>query len=199
MSLLNRAEVMFLSDVAVRVGAVRFGEFTLASGRKSDFYFDGRRVTLSQEGLGYVANAMAGATVGVASVGGPATAAVPMVAGYLAKFGFRALDTDDPLPKRGFYVRESPKAHGLGNVVEGLLEKGDKVLLVDDTLTSGGSLLKAAAAVREAGAEVVRVMVLLDRGEGGAKAVSDALGVDVFSALTRADLEAAVARTGGAS
>lgn len=194
MPLLNKAEVMLLAEVACRVGAVRFGEFTLASGRKSDFYFDGRRVTLSQEGIGYVANAMGAATLGTTSVGGPATAAVPMVAGYLGKFWFRGLE-DDSLPRRGFYVREAPKAHGLGNVIEGLFERGDKVLLVDDTLTSGGSLLKAAAAVREAGGEVVRVMVLLDRGEGGAKAVSDALGVEVVSALTRADLEAAAART----
>lgn len=188
MSLLNDDESRELAWIAKNVGAVRFGEFTLASGKKSDFYFDGRRVTLSNVGLCLVARAIARAAQGAVAIGGPATAAVPMVAGYLSRYSLM----EAGLPQRGFYVRQEPKAHGLGNVIEGLLNPGDKVLLVDDTLTSGGSLVKAAAAVRAAGAEVMRVMVLLDREEGGAETIRKELGVEVVSAITRKALEAFV-------
>jgi orotate phosphoribosyltransferase len=167
---------------------VKRGTFTLASGETSDFYFDGRLVTLDQEGsllVGAEAAALAG-ELRATALGGPATAACPIItaAGICAR--------DAGLALKLFYVRSEPKKHGTRRLIEGpQLERADRVLVVDDVVTSGGSFLKAIEAVRlETGAVVVGAFALVDRLSGGREKLG-AVGVDLRSVFTRADFGAA--------
>ncbi|HAN92929.1 MAG TPA: orotate phosphoribosyltransferase, partial [Nitrospira sp.] len=89
---------------------------------------------------------------------------------------------------RTFFVRKQPKDHGLGRLVEGVVQAGDRALIVDDVLTSGGSVLKAIAAAREAGLKVTDAVVIVDRKEQDGRARVEATGVKVVSLLTIDDL-----------
>lgn len=161
------------------------GEVTLASGKKSDFYVDGRLVTLSPEGSLLLGKAILEVVRerGVTALGGPATGACPMVsaAGVLA--------AQAGLPLKLFYVRAEPKGHGLMKAIEGPpLTKEDRALLVDDVTTSGGSILKAVDRLRqEVGCEVVAALTIVDREAGGREALA-AAGVELVSLLRRSDL-----------
>ena len=165
--------------------AVLRGEFTLTAGKKSSYYFDGRRVTHDAEGV-----ALAGAVIldilkeaGVAAVGGPATGANPIItATQVASYMKHA-------PLAGFYVRSEAKAHGTKKLIEGNppAEKGAAVAIVDDTMTTGGSIQRAIAAVEAEGYRVAKVVVIVDRRQGGAEALR-AKGYDVV-ALFEADAE----------
>lgn len=172
--------------LALLGACVARGEVTLASGQKSDFYVDGRLVTLSPEGAALVGQAVleAAAGVGATAVAGPTTGACPMVtaAGVLAHQAGRPLKT--------VYVRAQAKGHGLMKSIEGpALSKDDRLLLVDDVMTSGGSLLQAAERVRaEVGCPIVAVFCLVDRQAGGREKV-EAAGYRFLSAFTRADLQ----------
>jgi len=167
-------------------GCVLHGDFTLASGKKSDLYFDGRLVTLSPQGLVLVAEAVLQMIDGrgIAAVGGMAVGADPITGGVVALAG----QQDKPLT--GFIVRKEVKAHGTGRQVEGpRLPAGSRVVLVEDVITTGGSSLKAVEAVRrELGAEPVAVIALLDRLEGGAEALA-AAGVELWPIFTRRDFD----------
>lgn len=151
------------------LGAIRLGEFTLSSGAKSNFYVDARTVTMDpavQPRLGAAILEYA-RFVKATAIGGPATAAIPMstAAGLVS-----AVSTDAAPIKKTFYVRPEPKKHGTLCQIEGLAPgPEDVVLLVDDVLTSGGSILRAAKAVRETGAKIAGALVILDRQEGGAE------------------------------
>lgn len=172
--------------LALLEACVARGEVTLASGQKSDFYVDGRLVTLSPEGAALVGEAVleAALALGATAVAGPTTGACPMVsaAGVLAHQAGRALKT--------VYVRAQAKGHGLMKSIEGpALGAGDKVLLVDDVMTSGGSLLQAADRLQaEVGCPIVGVWCLVDRQAGGREKV-EAAGYRFQSAFTRADLQ----------
>jgi orotate phosphoribosyltransferase len=169
---------------------VKHGTFTLASGETSDFYFDGRLVTLDQEGsllVGAEAAELA-RRLGATAVGGPATAACPIVTatGICARLGSPALSL------KLFYARGEPKKHGTKKLIEGpVLEKHDRVLVVDDVVTSGGSFLKAVAAIREeTPATIVGAFALVDRLQGGREKL-EAAGVPLHAVFTRADFPAA--------
>ena len=140
-------------------------EFTLASGRKSRFYIDARTTTLHPEGARLVGDLIYEVLkdTGVEAVGGMATAAIPMVAAVAVV----SAGTAHPLP--AFYVRDQAKEHGAQRVIEGQFPArvGARVALVEDTMTTGGSLLQAIERVEEAGVKVARVVVLVDRREGG--------------------------------
>jgi orotate phosphoribosyltransferase len=165
--------------------ALKRGTFTLASGRTSHYYVDGRKVTLSAEGA-----ALIGAGVlerianrpDVIAVGGLTLGADPIVGATLA---LAAGSGRGQL--RGFLVRKEAKAHGAGNLVEGPLEPGSVVAIVDDVATTGGSSLQAATAVEAIGCKVALVIVVLDRLEGAAAAFA-ARGLPFFSLLTIRDL-----------
>lgn len=92
-------------------------------------------------------------------------------------------------PLRAFTVRKSPKTHGTGRLIEGPLERGDHVVIVEDTITTGGSALRAADAVREAGAVVSGVLALVDRDEGGREALEQA-GLEVLSLVHASEIVA---------
>jgi len=156
----------------LRRDALKRGTFTLASGRTSHYYVDGRKVTLSSRGA-----ALIGAGVlerlaefpDVRAVGGLTMGADPIVGAVLALAGVDG-EGGGGEPFRGFLVRKEAKAHGTGNRVEGPLEPGDVVAIVDDVATTGGSSLQAVDAVEAMGCKVAVVIVVLDRLEGAGAA-----------------------------
>ena len=124
---------------------VLHGDFTLSSGRKSDFYFDGRLVTLSPEGLYLVAEAVLAMIEGqaVAAVGSIPVGADPMTGAAVALAGERGINLS------GFLVRKEPKKHGTGKQVEGPQPPaGARVVILEDTITTGGSVLRGIEALR---------------------------------------------------
>lgn len=145
------------------------GEFVLASGAVSSFYLDGRRVTLSPV-VALVAYLMLARlqTTAVEALGGLTLGADP-IAGAVA-----ALSAWTPRPLRAFIVRKEAKEHGVrGRIAGPPLQPGQPVAVVDDVLTTGGSIHQAIAAVEEAGARVERVLVIIDREQGGADRLAE--------------------------
>ena len=165
--------------------ALRTGTFTLASGRTSHYYVDGRTVTLSAEGAAEVGSGVLELMAdlrGVGAIGGLTMGADPIVGATLAVAGKGG--RGDLL---GFLVRKEAKGHGTGKLVEGPLKPGTDVVIVDDVATTGGSSLQAVAAVEAVGCRVARVIVVLDRLEGAAAAFQ-ARGLDFRPMVTIRDL-----------
>ena len=166
--------------------SARRGDFTLASGRHSSLYIDARLTTMSPEGLSLIGPLGRAAVrqvawgAGVGAVGGLTMGADPIA--YAISYA-SALAGDRP-PLRAFTVRKEAKTHGTGKLVEGPFVAGDRVVIVEDVITTGGSALKAVEAVRGAGGIVAGVLALVDREEGGREAI-EAAGLAVH-ALTRA-------------
>ncbi|MDQ6875081.1 MAG: orotate phosphoribosyltransferase [Actinomycetota bacterium] len=165
----------------IRELAVVRGPVTLSSGQQADFYVDLRRVTLHHAGAPLVGSVMLDTTGGwdYDAVGGLTLGADPVAVAMLhaAAGGGRPLDA--------FVVRKEGKAHGLQRRIEGPDVAGRRVLAVEDTSTTGASVLAAVDALREAGAEVVGVAVIVDRGAGAAVR---AAGLDYRAAYTMAEL-----------
>ncbi|MDQ3950971.1 MAG: orotate phosphoribosyltransferase [Gemmatimonadota bacterium] len=163
--------------------STRRGQFTLASGRVSTLYIDARLTTMSPEGLALIGplglGALRHADWRVDAVGGLTLGADPIAyaISYASALEGKAL-------VRAFTVRREPKTHGTGQLIEGPFRVGDRVAVVEDVITTGGSALRAAEAVRAAGGQVVGVLALVDREEGGREALERA-GLEVRS-LTRA-------------
>jgi orotate phosphoribosyltransferase len=166
----------------VREKALEFGDFTLASGKKASFYLDCRRITLDSTGANLIAYGMLemlgeplpDAVGGMAIGADPITAAVITVAGQQGH------------PIRGFIVRKESKAHGKGRDVEGPVRAGDRVVIVEDVVTTGGSSLRAIEKVEAAGLQVQGVLAIIDRLEGGAEAFA-AKGYTLRTLLTIRD------------
>ena len=150
--------------------SLMFGDFTLASGKKSGFYFDSKKTTLRPEGAYLVAAEMlhllSERGIEADAVGGLTLGADPVVCPMAAL----SHTTDSPL--RAFIVRKETKGHGTTRQIEGDLEPSSKVVVVDDVVTTGGSTLKAIEAAETAGHEVVAVLCIVDREQGGAEALS---------------------------
>lgn len=176
--------------------SVLFGEFTLASGRRSEFYVDARLSTMSPEGLRLIGEAGRDALErsgwNVDAVGGLTMGADPIA------YAIAYASADSAKPLRAFAVRKEAKLHGTGKRVEGPFRKGDVVAVVEDVITSGGSALSAIEAVEQAGGIVAGVLALLDREEGGRGKI-ESHGHNVI-ALVRGSvvLEAARKRAGRA-
>lgn len=171
---LERTKAEELLLLAKELGALKFGDFVLASGQKSTYYFDGRLLTLSPAGANLIASLMLPPLreYGVEAVGGPAVGAVPLVTAIAMLSG---LDGGTAIP--GFFVRKEAKEHGLGNAIEGPLYGKNLVAIVDDTCSTAGSLYMAIRAVEEAGYKVAVVASILDRDQGG----KDRLSADGYS------------------
>lgn len=159
---------------------------TLASGRQSDFYFDGKQTTLHPEG-GYLTGKLFFEAIkdveGVEGVGGLTLGADPIatatsIASYLA---------GKPVP--GFIIRKEPKGHGTGAWLEGRknLKPGAQVVIVEDVVTSGGSSIKAIKRAEEEGLKVLGVVTLVDREEGGRENI-EAEGYWMKSIFTKAEI-----------
>ena len=149
----------------LREKSVLRGEFILASGAKSDFYIDGKRTTFDPDGAYQVGHLFMDEIeklpVKVDAVGGMSIGADPIVTAV----GLTARERGYPM--RVFVTRKSVKDHGTQKTIEGNFRKGDKVVMVEDVMTTGGSTLQAVEAVREAGGEVVAALVIVDREKGG--------------------------------
>ncbi|MBA2560782.1 MAG: orotate phosphoribosyltransferase [Propionibacteriales bacterium] len=165
----------------IRTNAVVHGRFTLSSGAVADYYVDLRKITLDGVAAPLVGRVMRHATAQVQydAVGGLTLGADPVAAAML----HAAADSGETLD--AFVVRKEGKAHGLQRRIEGPDVAGRKVLAVEDTSTTGGSVLTAVAALRSANADVVAVAVLVDR---GARAAVEAEGLRYIAAYERGDL-----------
>lgn len=144
--------------------SVKYGYFTLASGKETTYYFDGRLTTLWPEGAYLVGKLMFDLIrdAGIDAIGGPTLGADPIatavsIASYIE---------GHPIP--AFIVRKQAKQHGAQRHVEGHLPEKGSVAIVDDVVTTGGSLLRAIEVVETAGCRVSQVIVILDRNQGGA-------------------------------
>lgn len=163
----------------LREHALMLGDFTLASGRRSTYLIDAKKAIMRREGflaLGELVAAEAD-RLGATAVGGMTMGADPIACAALA----------GGADVKAFFVRKEPKDHGAGRQIEGPeLEPGERCLMVEDVVTTGGSTIKAIEVVKAAGHEVVGVVAVCDRLAGGAEALESAAGAP-FVALTTID------------
>jgi len=181
----NKMNKEFLADLIKKIAIVQ-GAFTLSSGRRTGIYIDGRVITLHPEGLKEVCSSCIHhiKRTGSKYIGGPTMGADPIVGGTLV-YGLQRLPFDYVL--RGFIWRR-PKDHGTQKSIEGLLEVGAKVMIVDDVSTTGNSLLQVIRDVRQQyEAEVACVHVIVDR-EEGAKERIEAEGIEFINIFTLSEL-----------
>jgi orotate phosphoribosyltransferase len=162
--------------------AIKRGDFILSSGKKSSYYLDVRQVTLRSIGVGIIAELMIDLlSKKVQAVGGMAIGADPIIGGILAQID----DIGGEI--LGFIVRKEPKDHGTKKLVEGPLEGGMTVVIVEDVATTGQSALQAADAVLAMGCHVEAIIAVVDRLEGAAEACA-AKGIPFRPLLTIRDL-----------
>jgi orotate phosphoribosyltransferase len=165
--------------------SARRGQFTLASGRQSTLYIDARLTTMSPDGLALIGPlalaALHDAAWTVDAVGGLTLGADPV--SYAIAYASAATST----PLRAFTVRKEAKAHGTGRLIEGPFREGDRVAVIEDVITTGGSALRAVEAIRAAGGVVIGVLALVDREEGGREALVGA-GLPVLALARASDI-----------
>ncbi len=164
----------------LREHALVIGEVTLTSGRKASYYVDAKRAILLPDGFRALGELVAAEAerVGATAVGGTTMGADPIACAALAAGA----------PVKAFFVRKDRKEHGLQRWIEGPpLEPGERCLVVEDVVTTGGSTIHAIERVREEGFEVAGVVSVLDRLSGGADAISAAAGGAPYTALTTID------------
>jgi orotate phosphoribosyltransferase len=162
----------------LREHSLVIGEVTLSSGATAQYYVDARRALLRPAGFLAVGEliAAAAAEVGATAVGGPATAAIPPACAALAVPAGRDLV--------GFFVRGERKQHGLQRWVEGAVEEEARCLVIEDTVTTGGSTIEALERIREQGLEIAGTLVVVDRLAGGVEAIAAAAGVPCRALVT---------------
>lgn len=168
-----------LREALIACGAVRFGEFTLASGAKSDYYVDIKRASTDPKVLRLIGDGL-GKRVGTAQrIAGMELGAVPLAAAASLASGIPFL-----------MVRKKPKGHGTASQIEGIFEPGMEVLVVEDVTTSGGSSAEAVKVLRDAGLVVKRVVTVVDREAGATKTFAE-MGVALEALVTATELLAA--------
>ena len=161
--------------------SVKRGDFVLASGRRSSFYVDARLTTMSAQGLVLIGRVglQAIRTKGWTpdAVGGLTMGADPVA------YAIAASSVESPPQVQAFSVRKEAKAHGTGRRIEGNFAAANRVVVVEDVLTTGGSAQEAVTRVRAEGGQVLGVLTVVDREEGGRKAL-EAQGIEVVSLTT---------------
>lgn len=144
--------------------AVTFGDFVLASGKRSNFYINSKHVLFYSEAVALLGELLFDATADLTlqAVGGLEVGAIPMATACVQQYhrAGRALE--------GFFVRKKAKDHGSQKLIEGVLHPGDRVVILDDVLTTGESCVQAIEAAEQAGASVSRVICIVDRLQGAA-------------------------------
>ena len=164
--------------VLARIGAVKFGIFRLTSGKTSPYYIDLRLVPSFPDAFRFITEAYATmienelGLAGFDRVAGVPTSGIPFAAVVAFKLG-----------KPFLYVRKEVKLHGRERRVEGILSPGDKIILLDDLITTGRTLSSAAEAIKKEGGEVEHAFVLIDRQEGGREALAG-VGVELHALMT---------------
>jgi orotate phosphoribosyltransferase len=168
----------------VRERALKFGDFTLASGRRASYYLDCRQITLDSRGARLVAEGMLEQIERDLpdAVGGMSIGADPITGAVITLAGVR------DLPLRGIMVRKEAKGHGTGRYLEGPVSPGQRVVIVEDVVTTGGSSLLAIQRCEEFGLKVQRALAIVDRMEGGAEAFR-ARGYELTSLLSIEDFD----------
>ena len=163
--------------------------FLLTSGKKSPFYIDCRALLAHPDARWLVANLACSAIYELTfeAIGGLEIGAIPL-ATAISDYAFA---TQPSKTYRTFFVRKQAKDHGLGKRIEGAARPNDRVLIVDDVLTSGGSILQAFRAVEEAKLHTSHALVIVDRQEQDGKQKVEAEGIELISLLTLEDLKAA--------
>jgi orotate phosphoribosyltransferase len=161
--------------------SARRGKFTLSSGRESTLYIDARLTTMSPEGLVLIGrlglDSLLHAGWDVQAIGGLTLGADPVA------FAVAYTSATTSRPLRAFTVRKEAKGHGAGRLVEGPVTSTDRVVIVEDVITTGGSALRAVAAIRAMGGTIVGVLAVVDREEGGREALG-AEGLPVIALTT---------------
>ena len=159
------SDIERLLEVAKERKALLFGDFTLSSGAKSNYYFDGRLLTLDPEGSFLTAKCLLPILyeAKVDALAGPTLGADPIVSSV------STMSYIEGRPVPALIVRKEKKTHGGGRNIEGHFFRGQKVAVVDDTCTTGGSLFHAIEAVEGEGCEVVKVLSIMDRRAGGSE------------------------------
>jgi len=179
-----------ITQVRARLGAIireqclAFGDFTLASGQHSNYFIDGKQATLDGEGLYCLAHLILHEMRDdrIDAVGGMTLGADPIVGGTIAVAGAMGI------PLRGFIVRKERKERGMGDQVAGPLRDGDRVVMLEDTVTTGGMTLKAIEAVeRERDVEIVKIITMVDRLQG-ARGNIESEGFELVSLFTVEEL-----------
>jgi orotate phosphoribosyltransferase len=166
----------------VREKALKFGDFTLASGKKANYYLDCRQITLDSHGARLVGEGMLDLLSSDMPdlVGGMAIGADPITAAILTLAGVRGVTL------RGVMVRKEAKQHGTGKLVEGPFRGGESIVIVEDVVTTGGSSLLAIERCEDVGLKVKRVLAIIDRLEGGRDAFA-ARGYELTTLFTIRD------------
>ncbi|MBY0458767.1 MAG: orotate phosphoribosyltransferase [Gemmataceae bacterium] len=151
-----------------RARALQFGDFTLASGRKSSYYVNSKKVLFHAEAITLLGELLFEATkdLDFQALGGLEVGAIPMATAALTAFHRHGRQLE------GFFVRKKLKEHGAKELVEGVVNAGDRVVVIDDVLTTGGSVLQAIEAVEAKGAAVARVVCICDRLQGAREALA---------------------------
>jgi len=161
---------------------VRTGEFVLKSGKRSSWFIDAKQTATRPDGVVLVADAMLGLLPDdITAIGGLTMGADPVA------FSVAAIAATRGRPIKAFSVRKEVKDHGGGGRIAGALDAGDRVAITEDAVTRGTSLMQAVEAVREAGADPVLVVPLVDRG-GTCEALVRAAGLDYRAVVTAPDL-----------
>ena len=162
----------------LREHALVIGEVTLSSGQEASYYVDARRALLRPAGFRAAGSLIASAAteLGAEAVGGPVMAAIPLACAAIA------VPEGDELV--GFFVRKERKEHGLQRWVEGPVEAGARCLVVEDTVTTGGSTVAAIGQIREQGLEIVGALAVVDRLAGGGEAIAEAAGAPYLALVT---------------
>jgi orotate phosphoribosyltransferase len=166
----------------IREKSLRFGDFTLASGKKASYYLDCRNVTLDSRGAKLIGAGMLELLAADMPplVGGMAIGADPITAAILTLAGVEGV------PLRGVMVRKEAKQHGTGKFVEGPYAAGEELVIVEDVVTTGGSSLLAIERAEAVGLKVRRVVAIVDRLEGGQEAFA-ARGYELTTLVTVRD------------
>lgn len=151
-----------------RARALQFGDFTLASGKKSSYYVNSKKVLFHAEAITLLGEELYEATKDLTfqAIGGLEVGAIPMAAAALTAFHRHGRHLE------GFFVRKQAKGHGSKELVEGQVAAGDAVVVIDDVLTTGGSVVQAIQAVEAVGAKVLRVVCICDRLQGAREALA---------------------------
>ena len=152
----------------VREKALKFGDFTLASGKKAKYYLDGKQVTLDAAGAKLIAEGLLDLLQAAPhmpqAVGGMSIGADPITAAVITMAAVRGL------PMLGFMVRKEAKGHGTNRYLEGPVQPGMEAVIVEDVVTTGGSSLAAIERCEQFGLKITGVLAIIDRMEGGAEA-----------------------------
>jgi orotate phosphoribosyltransferase len=157
--------------------AIFFGQFTLASGKQSSYYINSKKAIFNAEAVWLLGDVLYQMTreQNIQAIGGPEVGAIPMACAAAMRYHEHGERIE------AFYVRKQAKSHGTREMVEGLVRPGDRVAVVDDVLTTGGSVLQAIQEIQRVGAKVVAVLCIVDRLEGAREALSPHSFLPIFT------------------